>query len=100
MITLTCFGFLPILSFDKFFICENCKYGKQTRSSPSPINRTQVEPLELVHSDVCGPMLCKSLRRANSFIKLIDDVTQKIWVYPLKARIKKNFIVPKFFHIC
>lgn len=62
MKTLERFGYLPVLSFSDFSICEHCIYGKQTRSVHLPTNKKCLEPLELVHSDVCGPMPSKVSR--------------------------------------
>ena len=52
------FGYLPGFNFSNFSLCEHCLYGIQTQSqSPHKWGSTQKrEPLELVHSDVCGPM--------------------------------------------
>ena len=86
MKTLERFGYLPVLSFSDFSICEHCIYGKQTRSVHLPIDRKCLEPLKLVHSDVCGPMPSKSLGGASYFVTFIDDSTRKVWVYPLKSK--------------
>ena len=86
MKTLAHFGYLPVLSFSDFSLCEHCIYGKQTRTMHLPLNRKHVEPLELVHSDVCGPMPTKSLGGTSYFVTFIDDSTRKVWVYPLKHK--------------
>ena len=43
-------------------------------------------PLELVHSDVCGKMGCKSIGGTEYFLTLLDDKTHYAWVYPLKTK--------------
>ena len=43
-------------------------------------------PLELVPSDVCGKMGCKSIGGAEYFLTLLHDKIHYAWVYPLKTR--------------
>jgi hypothetical protein len=38
-------------------------------------------PLDLVHSDICGPMPHQSLGGASYFVTSIDDATRKVWAY-------------------
>ena len=44
------------------------------------------QPLELIHSDVCGPMPTRSLGGAQYFVTFIDDATRKVWVYTIKSK--------------
>ncbi len=44
------------------------------------------KPLEIVHSDVCGPMKTTSLGGARYFVMYIDDFSRKVWVYLLKSK--------------
>jgi transposase InsO family protein len=44
------------------------------------------KPLEIVHSDVCGPMRTTSLGGARYFVTYIDDFSRKVWVYSLKSK--------------
>ena len=48
-------------------------------------NRTK-EPLELVHTDLCGPMQTTSLTGNVYFMNFIDDYSKKTWVYLLKHK--------------
>ncbi|MCF8701907.1 DDE-type integrase/transposase/recombinase [Corynebacterium sp. MC-10] len=41
--------------------------------------------LDLIHSDVCGP-LPKSLGRARYFVTFIDDHSRKTWAYTIKSK--------------
>jgi transposase InsO family protein len=43
-------------------------------------------PLDLVHSDVCGPMRYQSLGGASYFVTFIDDATRKVWAYPTRTK--------------
>ena len=77
------FGYIPGLDFSDFSMCEHYLYGKQTLSSHSIIGKKRSEPLELVHSDVCGPMPIVSMGGASYFVTFIDDFSRKFWAYPL-----------------
>ena len=86
METLSPSGCLPDLCFSDFMFCEHCMYGKQTHTSRNISFDKEREPLELVHSDVCGPMLTRSLGGAQYFVTFIDDATHKVWVYAMKSK--------------
>lgn len=62
-------------------ICECCQKGKQSRL-PFPTEGSRAkQPLELIHSDVCGPLEMKSLGGARYFLTFTDDYTRKVFVY-------------------
>ncbi|GKB62489.1 retrovirus-related pol polyprotein from transposon TNT 1-94, partial [Tanacetum coccineum] len=42
--------------------------------------------LDLVHSDVCGPMKTKTLGGCSYFVTFIYDHSRKVWVYTLKTK--------------
>ena len=67
--------------------CEACIEGKQTRPPfPSDGARRAAKVLELVHSDVCGPMRTTSMGGARYFLTFIDDFSRKTWVFMLKCK--------------
>jgi transposase InsO family protein len=69
------------------FVCEGCIEGKQHRKPfPSDGGMRATKPLEIVHSDVCGPMRTTSLGGARYFVMYIDDFSRKVWVYLLKSK--------------
>ena len=62
-------------------LCEGCILGKQHRESfPSEKSIRAKAPLEIVHSDVCGPMQTPSLANSHYILTFIDDFTRKTWV--------------------
>ena len=76
---------LPHL-FDQLSPCESCIIGKHQRASfPSSSYRAE-DRLELVHTDLCGPMQTESLGGSHSFLTFIDDFSRKVWVYFLKYK--------------
>ena len=69
------------------FACEGCVQGKQARRPfPTEGGTRATKILELVHSDVCGPMKTPSIGGARYFLTFIDDFSRKIWVYVLKSK--------------
>ena len=74
--------------------CEMCAEGKHHRSHFPTSCRRAKEPLELVHSDVCGKVNAKSLGGAEYFLTFIDDFTHYTWVYVLnkKSDVFKCFV--------
>ncbi|KAG8478423.1 hypothetical protein CXB51_028191 [Gossypium anomalum] len=78
-------------------VCEVCQMGKQARLL-FPANTTwrASSKLELVHTDVCGPMRTESLSGNRYFILFIDDYTRYCWVYFLKHKSKVVQVFMKF----
>jgi transposase InsO family protein len=78
-------GMLSI-AFSKNEICKGCMLGKNIKKAfPSSDSRAQ-GILDLVHSDVCGPMSSPSLSGCLYYVIFIDDLYRKCWIYFLKAK--------------
>ena len=69
--------------------CESCVEGKH-HTSKFPVNKSKraQEPLDIVHSDVCGKINERSLSGAEYFLTFIDDKTRYVWLYALKQKMK------------
>jgi len=73
--------------------CKVCSTGKLS-SSPFPIKSQRVSgTLDLIHTDVCGPMRTRSEGGARYFVTFIDDHTRWCEVYFMR---EKNEIANKF----
>ena len=77
---------LPTVSFETIKVCEGCLYGKMSHKSFSPSNTNTTEPLQLVHSDLCGPFSIPSMSGAKYFITFIDNTTRFTVVSFLKHK--------------
>ncbi len=66
--------------------CETCVGGKHHRSPFEKSKRHTTDPLELVHSDVCGKMGEKSQGGAEYFLTFVDNHSRYAWVYSLKTK--------------
>ena len=68
-------------------LCEGCLLGKKFRNSfPKESYSRAKKPLELIHTNVCGPITPSSLGKNNYFLLFIDDFSRKTWVYFLKQK--------------
>ncbi|RVX04494.1 Retrovirus-related Pol polyprotein from transposon RE1 [Vitis vinifera] len=77
---------LPVICDEKN-VCQVCQFGKQSRLS-FPVNKAwrASERLQLIHTDVCGPMKTPSLNGNMYFILFIDDKTRMCWVFFMKQK--------------
>jgi hypothetical protein len=77
---------MPSISLSKNEICKGCMLGKNIKKKfLSSDNRAQ-DILDLVHSNVCGPMSSPSLSDCLYYFIFIDDYSRKCWIYFLKAK--------------
>lgn len=68
-------------------VCEGCILGKHHRPSFSKEIRWRASRLlEIVHTDVCGPLNPVSTGGNQYFLTFIDDYSRKTWVYFLKRK--------------
>jgi transposase InsO family protein len=69
-------------------VCDSCQMGKSHRAAmPQAATQRMTQALELVHSDICGPMRTASLHgRAVYFITFIDDYTRFTVVYAIRHK--------------
>ena len=77
-------------------VCDACQYGKSTRKSFPKISRMlSTEILEIIHSDVCGPMPVSSKSGSRYFVTFIDDFSRRARIYFIKT---KNEVFSCFKH--
>ena len=66
--------------------CEICLRGKMTRTPFPKKSERKTEILDIVHSDLCGPMRVESKGRAKYFMTFIDDSSRWCEVRFLKKK--------------
>lgn len=67
--------------------CRPCKETKFKRVTFKPINRIFTQkPLELLHTDLCGPLPTTSIHGHRYFMTIIDDFSRKVFCFPLKSK--------------
>ncbi|KAI5345500.1 hypothetical protein L3X38_013377 [Prunus dulcis] len=78
-------------------LCHGCVLGKGHREPfPKESKWRAKEPLELIHSDLCGPMQTASLGGNKYFITFIDDFSRMCWVYFLRNKSETFHVFKKF----
>ena len=74
--------------------CEGCVEGKLAKKPFKSIGEIRSErKMQLIHSDVCGPMQTESISGAKYFVTFIDDYSRCCKVYFMK---QKNEVLCKF----
>ena len=77
---------LEPLDFDRFLVCESCLEGKMTKRPFNAKGRRAQDLIELVHLDVCGPMLTQAKGGYEYFITFTDDYSRFGYVYLMKRK--------------
>ncbi|KAL8154787.1 hypothetical protein AgCh_000227 [Apium graveolens] len=68
-------------------ICDGCLLAKQTRKRfPSQSNYSATQVLDLVHGDLCGPIVPDTASGNKYFFLLVDDYSRYMWAYLLKSK--------------
>ncbi|KAH9724151.1 hypothetical protein KPL70_007382 [Citrus sinensis] len=87
---------LPELK-DESSRCVACQYGKQTRILFQQNKAWRaIQRLQLIHTDVGGPMKTPSLNNSKYYIVFIDDYSRMCWIYFMKLKSKVADILVKF----
>ena len=77
---------MPLINH-QHHLCEAYLLGKHSRRSfPKEAMTRATEPLQLVHTDVRGPIKPSSFGKNRYFLLFIDDYSRKTWVYFLKQK--------------
>lgn len=66
--------------------CKVCILGKHPRTSYKAIGKRSKNVLDLIHTDVNGPMPEESLGGHRYFVSFIDDYSKKVFLYPMKLK--------------
>nr|GEW75748.1 retrovirus-related Pol polyprotein from transposon TNT 1-94 [Tanacetum cinerariifolium] len=68
-------------------VCEGCLFEKHARSSFLKESTSRAkEPLQLIYTDMCGPITPPSHGKNLDVMLFIDDYSRKTWVYFLKEK--------------
>jgi hypothetical protein len=80
-------GFKPMVRFEGTHpVCEGCMKGRQSREAFPDAEHRGRDLLELVHSDVCGPITPKSNGGNRYYLTFVDDFSRKSWVYLMREK--------------
>ena len=60
-------------------LCIACLKSKQSQTYNKQLSPRAIRPLELLHSDSCGPFETLSIAKYKYFIIFVDDDTHYVW---------------------
>jgi hypothetical protein len=66
-------------------VCGACQQAKSHPLSFSDSTRVTTKPLELVHSDVWGPII-KFVNGYQYYVSFLDDYSHFTWIYLIKDK--------------
>ena len=88
---------LPVLKYDNDSLCAACEVGKQHKQGhPITIDSKIVKPLELLHTDLCGPSIVSTLNNKRYILVIVDDFSRFTWIYFLRQKSKVAQIMIDF----
>ena len=85
MLRMSRLGLIPQMNTIDFDICESCVKGKMTRKSFNK-HWKSLDLLEVVHSDICGPLRTKTHREMKYFVTFTDDYSRFGHIYLIKHK--------------
>jgi hypothetical protein len=87
---------LPVLT-EVEDVCAGCASGKHHRDKFDKEQAWKASyPLELIHTDLCGPIQNESVGGNRYFIIFIDDYSKMCWVYFLRNKSGALNVFKKF----
>jgi len=79
-------GLLTLFDFESYETCEACLLGKMTKTSFTGFPERAPDLLELIHTDVCGPMSSTARGGFQYFITFTDNLSRYVYVYLMKHK--------------
>lgn len=77
-------------------ICETCQKAKQTRLPFKETRRRAQRPLEIIHTDLCGPIHPETWDGKKYFISFLDDYTHLVNIYLLKNKNEAEEVIKEY----
>ena len=79
-------GFLEPLDYESFDACEPCLMGKMTKTLFSGTTERATDLLEIIHTDVCGPMSVEARGGYRYFLTFTNDLSRFEYIYLMKHK--------------
>ena len=90
-------GLLESLDYESLDACEPCLMGKMTKTLFSGTMERATDLLEIIHTDVCGPMSVEARGGYRYFLTFTDDLSRYEYIYLMKHK-SETFEKVKEFH--
>ena len=79
-------GLLESLDYESLGTCKPCLMGKMTKTPFSGTMERATDLLEIIHTDVCGPMNVEAHGGYHYFLTFIDDLSRYGYIYLMKHK--------------
>ena len=79
-------GYLGPFDYESYGTCESCIKGKMTKVPLVGQGEKALDLLDLIHTDVCGPMSIHARGGYSYFITFTDDYSRFGYVYLMKYK--------------
>ena len=79
-------GILESLDYESFDACKPCLMGKMTKTPFSGTMERATDLLEIIHTDVCGPMSVEARGGYHYFLTFTDDLSRYGYIYLMKHK--------------
>ena len=79
-------GLLESLDYESVDACEPCLMGKMTKTPFSGTMERATDLLEIIHTDVCGPMSVEDHDRYRYILTFTDDLSRYEYVCLIKHK--------------
>ena len=79
-------GLLESLDYESFDACEPCLMGKMTKTLFFGTMERAKDLLEIIHTDVCGPINIEAHGRYRYFLTITDDLSRYGYIYLMKHK--------------
>src|SRR3954464_6122306 len=79
-------GLLESLDYESLGTCEPCLMGKMTKTPFSGTMERATDLLEIIHTDVCGPMNVEARGGYRYFLTFTDDLSRYGYIYLMKHK--------------
>ena len=79
-------GLLESLDYESFDTCEPCLMGKMTKTPFSGTMERANDLLEIMHTDVCGPMSVESRGGYHYYLTLTDGSCKYGYIYLMRHK--------------
>ena len=79
-------GLLESLDYESLGTCKPCLIGKMTKTQFSGTMERATDLLEIIHTDLCGPMNIEGRSRYHYFLTFTDDLSRYGYIYLMKHK--------------
>ena len=82
-------GLLESLDYESFDACESCLMDKMTKTAFSETMERATHLLEIIYTNVCGPMSVNARGGYHYFLTFTDDLSRYGYIYLIKHKSKR-----------